>query len=301
MIMSSFMGLFAGLQPVNAQENAVTPVTVDAQVYLAMYGGEPTEQTQISYDIIQTDPDTGEGTLVYSYRSNEPNTEPLMLTPGNYKFRLYDGGNFQRDGQELIPARVEQTHPTTTDQEILKELSQTGDLIPWGDGTVVLDVPFKIELGDNLLNETTNQYETELVVTIADQQSIATLPENPDEPETLGEGVPEETGTLIVQVIGSDSSLVANTVLSVKGEEFTTNAQGLLQVNNVPAGEVQVEVLSVPEAYSMEGITMPTEPITVVSQETTNVKISVERIPETPEANTVTLTVLDEESVPVPI
>ena len=106
-----------------------------------------------------------------------------------------------------------------------------------------------VELGDNLLNETTNQYETELVVTIADQQSIATLPENPDEPETLGEGVPEETGTLIVQVIGSDSSLVANTVLSVKGEEFTTNAQGLLQVNNVPAGEVQVEVLSVPEAY----------------------------------------------------
>src|SRR5699024_12179182 len=107
-----------------------------------------------------------------------------MLTTGNYKYRLYDDGNFQRDGQELIPSRVEQTHPTTTDQDILKELSQTGDLIPWGDGTVVLDVPFKIELGDNLLNETTNQYETELVVTIADQQSIATLPENPDEPRS---------------------------------------------------------------------------------------------------------------------
>lgn len=299
MIMSSFVGLFVGLQPVNAQENAVTSVTVDAQVYLAMYGGEPTEQTQISYDIIQTDPDTGEGTLVYSYRSNEPNTEPLMLTPGNYKFRLYDAGNFQRDGQELIPARVEQTHPTTTDQDVLKELSQTGDLIPWGDGTVVLDVPFEIELGDNLLNEATNQYEAELVVTIADQQSIATLPENPDEPDTPGEEVPEETGILMVQVIGSDGSLVANTVLSVNGEEFTTNAQGLLQVDNVPAGEVQVEVLSVPEDYSIEGITMPAEPITVVSQEMTNVKISVERIPETPEANTVTLTVLDEESVPV--
>src|SRR5699024_9907312 len=187
----------------------------------------------------------------------------------------------------------------TTDQDILKELSQTGDLIPWGDGTVVLDVPFKIELGDNLLNETTNQYETELVVTIADQQSIATLPENPDEPETPGEEVPEETGTLMIQVIGSDSSLVGEAVLSINGEEFTTNAQGLIQVDNVPAGEVQLDVLSVPEAYSMEGITMPTEPITVVSQEATNVEISVERIPETPEANTVTLTVLDEESVPV--
>lgn len=303
MFLSSFVGLFSGLQPVNAQENAVTPVTVDVQVYLAMYGSEPTPQNQISYDIIQTDPQTNEGTLVYSYRSSEPTSEPLMLTPGNYKFRLYDGGNFQRDGLELTPARVEQTVPTITEEDNgqgnnLKTLSNSGDLIPWGDGTVVLDVPFTIEIGDNLLNETSNQYETQLIVTIADQQSVGTLPDNSDDSDLPNEGTPTDTGSLIIQVIGSDSTLVSDAVISINGEEHTTDAQGLIQIDDVVTGEVLMDVISVPEAYTIEGLTL--DPVTVTAQETTNTTITVESIPEIPQTNTVTLTVLDETLTPVP-
>lgn len=299
MVLSTFVGLFPSYRTVQAQEGTSTPVAVDVQVYLAMYGSEPAPQSQISYDIIQTDPQTNEGTVVYRFRSNEPSSGPLMLEPGNYKFRLYDGGNFQRDGLELSPARVEQTIATLSQDDInqgnnLEELTNPGELILWEDGTVVLDVPFTIELGDNLLNDTGDQYATQLIVTVADQESLATLPDD----DGSNENPTEESGILIVQVVGDDSSFVSEAVVEVNGESYTTDAQGLLQVDGVPTGDVELNVLSVPEDYSTENIYI--EPVTVTAQQTRNTTIMVEHIPEEATTNTVTITVVDEASQPVP-
>lgn len=303
MIFSFFIALLPGAQSVKAQDSSGATVNVDTQVLLAVAGNQAVEQGQISFDIIQTNPETGEGEVIYSYRSDNPNPVLPALAAGNYKFRLFDGGNFQRDGLELIPAKAERTIPNLTQGDIdqgnqLESLGHSGDLIAWGDGTVVWDIPFTIELGDNLLNPATGQYETQLVFTISDQQSLALVQNGAtEEGESVEEETPAEVGTLNLQVVGDDGSLVNGATISINGQTYTSNEQGVIFVESLPVGQAQVEVIELPAGYTAgEGSTQTVE---IAPNSTSNATLTVIKEVEVPTTNTVTISVQSDQDLPV--
>lgn len=297
LIFSIWLGLFANLNGVMAQAQN-TSVAVDVDVLLALYGNEPINQEQISYDIVQFNPETNTDELVYRYESTNPPAESLILAEGAYTFRLYDGGQFVRDGNELLPYSAEMTDPNAlaedgSQTQTLTTLDNSGSINGWEDGTVVLDVPFEVTVGDNLYNPVTNQYESKLIVTIADADSAATLPdtpENPDEAENP-EQPTEEVGTLILHVVADDSSFVEGAVIAINGEEYQTDAQGLIHVEGLPVGQAEIELISLPEAFTSE--TTQVQPAEIIANSTNNSTLTVQRVPEEATTNTVVLSFTD--------
>ncbi|XJS10128.1 collagen binding domain-containing protein [Aerococcaceae bacterium WGS1372] len=297
LILTMALVMFNNMRSVQAQEQARS-VAVNVEVFLAINGNDPINQDQISYDILQYNPQTGMNDVVYSYESTNPLADNLVLAEGSYTFRLYDGGNFERDGNELLAYKAEMTNPNASEvegeqSETMKVLENSGSFVSLDDGTKIYDLPFEVTAEDNLYKPSTNQYETRLVITIADQSSVAVLDEGTNNPEQTG----EEVGELILHVLGDDSSFVEGAVIVVNGVEYQTDAQGLIQISNLPVGNAEIEIISLPEGYTTESTQV--QALEIQANSTNTSTLTVERIPEEPTTNTVIFTFEnDGEAVP---
>lgn len=293
-ILSLVLGLLTSVSGVQAQEQAST-VAVNIEVLLAVQGNQPIAQDQISYDILQYNSTSGMNEIVYSYASTNPPAEALNLPEGSYIFRLYDGGNFERDGSELLPFKAEMTALNSEQPQELTTLDSSGDVVLWEDGKRVYDLAFEVTASESLLNPSTNQYETDLVLTIADEASLASLasnPEDPQEAEQEGEGV----GQLNLQVVTEDNTIVEGAIIAVNGSEYHTDAQGDIRIDNLPVGLAEIVIISLPEGFTVE--TAYVENAEIVANSTNNATLIVQSLPEEAATNSVTIA-FSHEGVPV--
>ncbi|MGO4937597.1 SpaA isopeptide-forming pilin-related protein [Fundicoccus sp. Sow4_H7] len=222
-------------------------VEVDIDVFLQTQMNQPSEQTQISYDII----DTNLSQVVYSYRSNDVPTDVLELAPGNYVLRIYDAQGFVRDGENISAYQIEQSIAELTQEDInagkeLKELNNLGSINTLADGTVVYDIPFEIVTGPDLLDEASQKMISELDILLTDQTAASLLDQ--EEEST----VPEETsqvGAFEVRVLDQNDAPVPNVVLSLGDQSLQTDENGLAKINELVAGNYQLTVTELPAGF----------------------------------------------------
>ena len=150
------------------------------KVHLQVDEFQGQDQSQIDYDIIDQD----QQEVVYSYRWNDGQTanEPIQLPAGRYLFRLYDGGQFIRQGQKVVPYQVQWLDGRHEAQR--HQASHSGELATLNDGSLVYDFAFEIT-ESSAVEEQPSQYDIYLV-----GESVA----NPIVPEIEPKGLEEEDG-----------------------------------------------------------------------------------------------------------
>ena len=150
------------------------------KVHLQVDEFQGQDQSQIDYDIIDQD----QQEVVYSYRWNDGQTanEPIQLSAGRYLFRLYDGGQFIRQGQKVVPYQVQWLDGRHDAQR--HQASHSGELATLNDGSLVYDFAFEIT-ESSAVEEQPSQYDIYLV-----GESVA----NPIVPEIEPKGLEEEDG-----------------------------------------------------------------------------------------------------------
>ena len=150
------------------------------KVHLQVDEFQGQDQSQIDYDIIDQD----QQEVVYSYRWNDGQTanEPIQLPEGRYLFRLYDGGQFIRQGQKVIPYQVQWLDGRHEAQR--HQASHSGELATLNDGSLVYD--FAFEIRESIpAEDQPSQYDIYLV-----GESVT----NPIVPEIEPKGLEEEDG-----------------------------------------------------------------------------------------------------------
>ena len=150
------------------------------KVHLQVDEFQGQDQSQIDYDIIDQD----QQEVVYSYRWNDGQTanEPIQLSAGRYFFRLYDGGQFIRQGQKVVPYQVQWLDGRHEAQR--HQASHSGELATLNDGSLVYDFAFEIT-ESSAVEEQPSQYDIYLV-----GESVT----NPIVPEIEPKGLEEEDG-----------------------------------------------------------------------------------------------------------
>ncbi|MGX7140126.1 SpaA isopeptide-forming pilin-related protein [Facklamia languida] len=150
------------------------------KVHLQVDEFQGQDQSQIDYDIIDQD----QQEVVYSYRWNDGQTanEPIQLSAGRYLFRLYDGGQFIRQGQKVVPYQVQWLDGRHEAQR--HQASHSGELATLNDGSLVYDFAFEIT-ESSAVEDQPSQYDIYLV-----GESVA----NPIVPEIEPKGLEEEDG-----------------------------------------------------------------------------------------------------------
>ncbi len=150
------------------------------KVHLQVDEFQGQDQSQIDYDIIDQD----QQEVVYSYRWNDGQTanEPIQLSAGRYLFRLYDGGQFIRQGQKVVPYQVQWLDGRHEAQR--HQASHSGELATLNDGSLVYDFAFEIT-ESSAVEEQPSQYDIYLV-----GESVT----NPIVPEIEPKGLEEEDG-----------------------------------------------------------------------------------------------------------
>lgn len=320
MLFSNLAGLFYDMPVSYAQEDLIK---VNVQVALEMNGEPGVDQPQISYDIINYPVPGGEGEIIFSYRSQEPESQrDLYLAPGEYKFRLFDGGNFYREDVRITGRQVSMTKPTLNETDQAQgvtdyDLDNVGQVVQWGDGTEVYDFMFQVETGDNLWNPATNQYETDLKIILADPISIesalredqttppeessvseTTTQETTTQETTTQETTTQEFGQAILAVINSNGELMASVLVTINEETFMTDPYGQVIFNDIAPGTYTYTV-QVPDGYQF----VETKEFTVYPNMLTELSETIVPVAEetTPETNlgTITARLLSPEGTPV--
>ena len=161
------------------------------KVHLQVDEFQGQDQSQIDYDIIDQD----QQEIVYSYRWNDGQTanEPIQLPAGRYLFRLYDGGQFIRQGQKVVPYQVQWLDGRHEAQR--HQASHSGELATLNDGSLVYDFAFEIT-ESSAVEEQPSQYDIYLV-----GESVA----NPIVPEIEPKGLEEEDGLEEGDQVGNEA------------------------------------------------------------------------------------------------
>ena len=161
------------------------------KVHLQVDEFQGQDQSQIDYDIIDQD----QQEVVYSYRWNDGQTanEPIQLSAGRYLFRLYDGGQFIRQGQKVVPHQVQWLDGRHEAQR--HQASHSGELATLNDGSLVYDFAFEIT-ESSAVEEQPSQYDIYLV-----GESVA----NPIVPEIEPKGLEEEDGLEEGDQVGNEA------------------------------------------------------------------------------------------------
>ncbi|MGX7110603.1 SpaA isopeptide-forming pilin-related protein [Facklamia languida] len=182
------------------------------KVHLQVDEFQGQDQSQIDYDIIDQD----QQEVVYSYRWNEGQTanEPIQLPAGRYLFRLYDGGQFNRQGQKVIPYQVQWLD--STDEAKRHQASHSGELATLNDGSLVYDFAFEIKESIPAEDQP-SQYDIYLV-----GESVT----NPIVPGIEPKGLEEEDGL-------EEGDLVGNEVDQTIEEETNSLASDQGEANEV--------------------------------------------------------------------
>ena len=161
------------------------------KVHLQVDEFQGQDQSQIDYDIIDQDRQE----VVYSYRWNEAQTanEPIQLPAGRYLFRLYDGGQFIRQEQKVVPYQVQWLDGRHEAQR--HQASHSGELATLNDGSLVYDFAFEIKESIPAEDQP-SQYDIYLV-----GESVT----NPIVPEIEPKGLEEEDGLEEGDQVGNEA------------------------------------------------------------------------------------------------
>ena len=161
------------------------------KVHLQVDEFQGQDQSQIDYDIIDQD----QQEVVYSYRWNDGQTanEPIQLSAGRYLFRLYDGGQFIRQGQKVVPYQVQWLDGRHDAQR--HQASHSGELATLNDGSLVYDFAFEIKESIPAEDQP-SQYDIYLV-----GESVT----NPIVPEIEPKGLEEEDGLEEGDQVGNEA------------------------------------------------------------------------------------------------
>lgn len=262
------------------------------KVHLQVDEFQGQDQSQIDYDIIDQD----QQAVVYSYRWNDGQTanEPIQLPAGRYLFRLYDGGQFIRQGQKVVPYQVQWLDGRHEAQR--HQASHSGELATLNDGSLVYD--FAFEIRESIpAEDQPSQYDIYLVgESVANPIVPEIEPKGLEEEDGLEEGdqegneadqtLEEETNSLAsdqgeanevsstseaepvtlqadqsgIQLIVKDSQgqPVKDVEVYVGYELLKTDDQGKAQFMNLPPMTYQVTLGILPEAYQ-NAVLEPTE------------------------------------------
>ncbi|MGF3076024.1 SpaA isopeptide-forming pilin-related protein [Facklamia sp. P12955] len=229
-----------------AQENFVEPTF---NIFLQVDENVPQAQKEISYDII----DIASQEVVYSYRSDNTEQQPIELTAGEYIFRLYDDGKFQRGGQSVRPYQVQIVQEK---QEKADEIAEdSGEIVELADQTIVYDYAFIIDgnyletppifniylVGDQVQNPQVPKIESPT----ADSGQETDNSEENSQTEVAG-----ELGNVNVILKDSVGNVVPNVGIVINGQEVLTDEQGIAQFQEVPTGNYVMNFGRLPEAMS---------------------------------------------------
>ena len=262
------------------------------KVHLQVDEFQGQDQSQIDFDIIDQD----QQEVVYSYRWNDGQTanEPIQLPEGRYLFRLYDGGQFIRQGQKVVPYQVQWLDGRHEAQR--HQASHSGELATLNDGSLVYD--FAFEIRESIpAEDQPSQYDIYLVgESVANPIVPEIEPKGLEEEDGLEEGdqegneadqtLEEETNSLAsdqgeanevsstseaepvtlqadqsgIQLIVKDSQgqPVKDVEVYVGYELLKTDDQGKAQFMNLPPMTYQVTLGILPEAYQ-NAVLEPTE------------------------------------------
>ncbi|MGO4928782.1 MSCRAMM family protein, partial [Fundicoccus sp. Sow4_F4] len=267
-------------------------INVVFKVFLQLEGQEANAQSQISYDVLNSE----KTEFLYSYRSQEPPAESLSLPEGNYYFRLYDGGGFVREGVEIMPEKVLQTISNQTEEDkaenkTKRSLDEIGSVLTQGDGTKVYDVPFSVHAGPTLVNGDT----VEIEIYLADQATITANESSGDEedgPET-SEPVPPSLSTITFSVLDENQAPVPNVTLQLGELQATTDENGSASFRDVAAGDYMISIASLPEGY-----TGSLEDLLPVGSDDQTLTLNIQTA--APAVGSILFTVLDQNGTAVP-
>ncbi|MGO4939546.1 carboxypeptidase regulatory-like domain-containing protein [Fundicoccus sp. Sow4_D5] len=267
-------------------------INVVFKVFLQLEGQEANAQSQISYDVLNSE----KTEFLYSYRSQEPPAESLSLPEGNYYFRLYDGGGFVREGVEIMPEKVLQTISNQTEEDkaenkTKRSLDEIGSVLTQGDGTKVYDVPFSVHAGPTLVNGDT----VEIEIYLADQATITANESSGDEedgPET-SEPVPPSLSTITFSVLDENQAPVPNVTLQLGELQATTDENGSASFRDVAAGDYMISIASLPEGY-----TGSLEDLLSVGSDDQTLTLNIQTA--APAVGSILFTVLDQNGTAVP-
>ncbi|MCR8968392.1 SpaA isopeptide-forming pilin-related protein [Facklamia sp. 7083-14-GEN3] len=228
------------------QENVVEPTF---NVFLQVDENAPQSQKKISYDII----DITSQEVVYSHRSEDKEKQPIELTAGEYIFRLYDGGKFQRDDQSIKPYQVQIGQEN---QEKAEEIADdSGEIVELADQTIVYDYAFTIDeshlekapvfaiylVGDQVQNPQVPEIES-----LAEDSSQ----EAESSQESSQTEVANEVGDINVILQDSAGNLIPNVGIVIDDQEVLTNEQGIAQFQGIAAGNYVMTFGQLPEAMT---------------------------------------------------
>ena len=230
--------------------------TADAQVLFnldlsILLEGQEHPQSDYVFEILERDAggQPVEDGQVYRYDVNDPNhMSEIMLSPGNYTFRLYDGAEtpFNRNGQDLQV----KTSQVIVGSNSPVETSDMGQVMDWGNGIKVLDLNFEVTSED--VASTNNSFT--LKVELADSSSLSdsgtvmeetteeetTVGETTEEETTVGETTEEET---TVEETTEEETTVEETTEEETTIEETTIAETTFEDTSVENSEIELPLI----------------------------------------------------------
>ena len=317
-------------QVVTAQEESssqVQGIEPEFNVFLQLDEEETIKQDEITYEII----DIASQSVIYTFKSDQEENIPLELASGQYLFRLHDGGNFERDGQKVIPFEVQAKYKEFNQFE---KVEKPGEIATLNDGTIVYDFAFEItpatneapiynmylvgeEVQEPLVPEAIDPAELETIEESSELSEETTV--DPYQPAEMTESVVTGLGKVKVEVKDETGSLVPDIDLLMDGQHVTTDDQGVafftdiapgtqsLNFGNLPDYMVGYEMNENVEVYPDQETTFnltlsgDIEALKAAAQETTDQEVSEETtITETSQENgQLQLQVFDQEELPV--
>lgn len=265
----------------NQEENNqyMMEIPVEFSVALQVDESGPIDQSQIRFDIFAVENGQTISPPIYSYRHDDPSLAPLSLIPGQYVFRLYDGGQFQRNGFELMPYGVVSNNADS--YELTEVLPQNGEIKLQSDGTVVYDFAFSVS-ETHLNTQVPVIYSvfltTENVENRTDLTSLVSEENNQQDFETeesvnhLETEQPNSTNVTI-QVSDTQSVPVAGVQLYIGDNLLTTDENGQASSNEIVAGSYNVNFGQLPSGYVEQPLSNGIE---IIEGETNHFSISLE-------------------------
>ncbi|MGX7107839.1 LPXTG cell wall anchor domain-containing protein [Facklamia miroungae] len=243
-------------------------VSPEFNIFLQIDENAPQTQNEISFDII----DKATQSVVYSYRSDDTDHQPIELFAGEYIFRLYDGGSFQREGQIIKPYQVQIGKENQGEAEELA--ANPGEIVELADQSTVYDFIFTIDesqfdfspvfdiylVGDQVQNPQAPEIES-----MPEDGSQETETSEATSIEETSQASPEEIteesqADFQVEVYDQDQMPVegvkiqlTNTEEPQANQELISDENGIAQASEIPAGNYQYQVVETPETHSAEG------------------------------------------------
>lgn len=234
----------------------------------------PKKQEQATYTIVDEF-----GKMIWEHVANQESQNPLVLPPGKYYLRLYDGQEFERDG---LAVSVRKLEIKMGNQDQPKKLASKGKILQDEQGKKYYEVPFTVEQVDQ---------QEEVKVTFAFYFATEDVPQEAFEEtnsDTQTNQPAAELGQVKFTIKDAQQQPLVKEAVTVQDKTYYTNEQGEIIIE-LPAGEYP---------YTMGGLDAENGPNTfsVSPGQQTALEFVMEAAPTVSE---LTVTIVDEAGTPV--